>query len=1041
MIFSKENSAFDEESTFDSTLYTSTHRISSSTVSYGNLFLTDSDYYQMTPGSGEFELVVSTEGLGGKTNDKFTVLITDFSGNVYASAQGSGPDVYTNSLSFVSSGNFTYYIKIAPVGRNETTINYAATLNYIGTKEQAQSTLLLPGYSLQAVTESIDEGKIAQFTVTTANVPAGTWLSYKISNVSSNDLVGGSLSGSVQIDASGQGTISIPIAADSDTEGDDTIIVDMQGQRATMKINDTSTAPILIAPTIALSSNVSSLTEGQTATIAFTLSEASTNFTQSDVTVSGGTLSNFSGSGTNYSATFTPTVNSTTSGVISVASGTFSSSAGKLNTDGADANNRVTLTVNTVPLVTDAIPPTITLFSPADGATGVDVASNVFLTFSEAIARGTGTIEIRSGSASGVLVESFNAATSNRVTLSDNQLTIDPTNNLGNSTRYFVVVNSGTIKDTAGNSYAGTSTFDFTTASLAAVNVAPTGSVSIYGTSTQGQTLTASNTLADADGIGTITYTWKANGTTIGTGSTYTLTQAAVGKTITVTAGYTDGGGTTESVTSSATATVANVNDLPTGTVSITGTVSKDQVLTASNNLADADGLGTITYTWKANGITIGTGTTYTLTQAEVGKTITATATYTDGYGNPESVASNATSTVTAVNSAPTGVVVITGTFKQGQTLAASNTLADTDGLGSITYTWKANGAAVGTGATYTLTQAEVGKSMTVTASYTDGGGTSESINSSATAAVTSDGSVPDDGVIRGRIGPDLLEGGSGNDVFQGNGGIDRFNITAGVDSVLDLGKGGADVLNVSAGATVDATIVAKWIASAATVNYGTANLSTNGFAVNLAAVTAGNGFNVTNVLTKKIVLTGSELSDSLTGNIGKDKLIGNAGGDTLIGTEGADKMTGGLGSDKFVFSAGDSGQAIGFDIVLDYTKGQVGVGDVIDYSANLAIGGTEVAATSTQASINSTTGVASFAPKSGSSIADALADISAGFSSAGDLAGNFALFQVKAVGNYYLFISDGIAGVSTGDVVVRLVGVTSIGSIDLTDGNLTIVA
>ncbi len=1040
MIFAKENSAFDEESTFDSTLYTSTHQISSSAVSYGNLFLTDSDYYQMTPGSGEFELVVSTEGLGGKTNDKFTVLITDFSGNVYASAQSSGPDVFTNSLSFVSSGNFTYYVKIAPVGRNETTINYAATLNYIGTKEQAQTTLLLPGYSLQTATESVDEGKIAQFNVTTANVPAGTWLSYKISNVSSNDLVGGALSGSVQIDAHGQGTISIPIAADSDTEGEDTIIVDMQGQRATIKINDTSTAPILTAPTIAISSNVSSLTSGQTATITFTLSEASTNFTQSDVTVSGGALSNFTGSGTNYSATFTPTINSTTSGVISVASGTFSSAAGKLNTDGADANNRVTLIVNTVPPVTDTEPPTVTLFSPLDGATGVDTSSNVFITFSEAITRGTGTIEIRSGSAGGILVESLNAATSNRITLSDNQLTIDPTNSLSNSTRYFVVLNAGTIKDAAGNSYAGTSTYDFTTVSLTAVNRVPTGSVSISGTSTQGQTLTASNTLADADGIGPITYTWKANGTTIGTGSTYTLTQAAVGKTVTVTAGYTDGGGTAENVTSSATATVANVNDLPTGTVSIAGTVSKDQILTASNNLADSDGLGLITYTWKANGTTIGTGMTYTLTQAEVGKTITVTASYTDGYGAAETVTSNTTSTVTAVNSAPTGVVVIGGTLRQGQTLTASNTLADPDGLGSITYTWKANGAVVGTGTTYVLTQAEVGKSMTVTASYADGGGTSESINSSATAAVTSDGSVPNDGVIRGRIGPDLLEGGSGNDVFQGNGGIDRFNITVGVDSVLDLGKGGADVLNVSAGATVDATVVAKWIASAETVNYGTANLSTNGVAVNLAAVTVGNGFNVTNVIAKKIVLAGSALSDSLTGNIGKDKLIGNAGEDTLIGTQGADKITGGLGSDKFVFSAGDSGQAIGFDIVLDYTKGPIGVGDLIGYSTNLSIGGTEAAATSTQASINSMTGVASFFPASGSGIVDALADISASFTSAGDAAGEFALFQVKAVGNYYLFISDGVAGVSTGDVVVRLVGVTSIGSIDLTEGNLTIV-
>ena len=31
-----------------------------------------------------------------------------------------------------------------------------------------------------------------------------------------------------------------------------------------------------------------------------------------------------------------------------------------------------------------------------------------------------------------------------------------------------------------------------------------------------------------------ITYTWSADGTTVGTGATYTLTQAEVGKTVTV---------------------------------------------------------------------------------------------------------------------------------------------------------------------------------------------------------------------------------------------------------------------------------------------------------------------------------------------------------------------------------------------------------------------------------------------------------------------------------------------------------------------------
>jgi hypothetical protein len=104
-------------------------------------------------------------------------------------------------------------------------------------------------------------------------------------------------------------------------------------------------------PTVAVNSSRSSLVAGESATLSFTLSESSTNFTASDVTVSGGTLSNFSGSGTAYTALFTPTANSVTNGVIKVASGVFSDAAGNANADGVETNNTVEMTVNTVPLI------------------------------------------------------------------------------------------------------------------------------------------------------------------------------------------------------------------------------------------------------------------------------------------------------------------------------------------------------------------------------------------------------------------------------------------------------------------------------------------------------------------------------------------------------------------------------------------------------------------------------------------------------------------------------------------------------------------
>src|SRR5882757_6771376 len=287
----------------------------------------------------------------------------------------------------------------------------------------------------------------------------------------------------------------------------------------------------------------------------------------------------------------------------------------------------------------------------------------------------------------------------------------------------------GTLERVASNS----------TAVVSHVDHLPTGTVTISGTAAQDQVLTASNTLADADGLGPISYQWQRDGGNVAgaTGTTYTLGAADVGHTIDVVASYIDGGGTLERVASNSTAVVSHVDHLPTGTVTISGTAAQDQVLTASNTLADTDGLGPISYQWQRDGGNVAgaTGTTYTLGAADVGHTIDVVASYTDGGGTLESVASNPTAVVTHVDHLPTGTVTISGTAAQDQVLTASNTLADTDGLGAISYQWQRDGGNVAgaTGTTYTLGAADVGHSIDVVASYTDGGGTLESKSSAPT--------------------------------------------------------------------------------------------------------------------------------------------------------------------------------------------------------------------------------------------------------------------------------------------------------------------
>ena len=227
------------------------------------------------------------------------------------------------------------------------------------------------------------------------------------------------------------------------------------------------------------------------------------------------------------------------------------------------------------------------------------------------------------------------------------------------------------------------------------------------------------------------------------------------------------------------------VNSPPTGAVMISGTATQGQTLTAANTLADADGLGTINYQWNANGVAINgaTGSTYTLTPADVGKAITVTAGYIDGRGTTESKTSAATAVVAgvSVNTAPTGSVTISGTPKQGQTLTATNTLADADGLGTINYQWKANGAAItgATSATYTLSPAEVGKTITVTASYIDGQGTAESKTSAVTTAVANVNAPPSTVTINGTQGNDNLRNTAGNEIFNGGTGVDTVIYSA----------------------------------------------------------------------------------------------------------------------------------------------------------------------------------------------------------------------------------------------------------------------
>jgi len=96
---------------------------------------------------------------------------------------------------------------------------------------------------------------------------------------------------------------------------------------------------------------------------------------------------------------------------------------------------------------------------------------------------------------------------------------------------------------------------------------------------------------------------------------------------------------------------------------------------------------------------------------------------------------------IIAANNAPTGAVTITGGTQPYQTLTASNTMADADGISDagFSYQWYADSAVIdgATSSTYDLSLEDVGTSYSVKSSYTDTLGNAESKTSATTDAVT----------------------------------------------------------------------------------------------------------------------------------------------------------------------------------------------------------------------------------------------------------------------------------------------------------------
>ena len=311
-----------------------------------------------------------------------------------------------------------------------------------------------------------------------------------------------------------------------------------------------------------------------------------------------------------------------------------------------------------------------------------------------------------------------------------------------------------------------------------------TGLPVISGRALVGHTLTADKSLIiDANGLenAVFYYFWEADDESIpgATGTTYTPVAADVGKVITVIVAYVDDAGHAQNMTSPAT--------LPVMTEEAAAAAAFADSL---RYVANAD--GSVTLHWNAPDDEV-TGyrilrSRHTLGEREmlvyVADTGSTATTFTDTglvAGVPHSyrvqairdgeLGERTKSFKTKVfplrkptNSPATGAPAISGTAQVGETLTASTSgIADADGLENVTkdylwaaigssgkigakyaYQWLADGAASGSGdhhagydnTTYTLTEDDVGKAISVRVTFVDDAGYQETLTSAATDAV-----------------------------------------------------------------------------------------------------------------------------------------------------------------------------------------------------------------------------------------------------------------------------------------------------------------
>ncbi|MEY4165841.1 MAG: hypothetical protein RL419_1683, partial [Actinomycetota bacterium] len=319
-----------------------------------------------------------------------------------------------------------------------------------------------------------------------------------------------SASRTLTVSGCGEGTVQPRFAANGATSGS-SVAGPSSAATSTSTITRDTTSPTVSSGSVSVNGGNVTLTLNEALgsttapASAYRVTAASVNYTPTAVSVSGSSVLltlpvTLEGSVAVTASYTAPATNAATSNAA------LQDAAGN---DAASFSGQ-SLTNNST---ADASAPTVSTFSPADGATGVAVSSNLVVTFNESVVAVSGKDIVLRQSPSATVVETIPANDTSQVTISGGQVTINPSLNLNQGASYYVLIDAGAFRDSSNNTFAGissASTWQFTTTSPATT------------TTSAASTSTTSTTISIASS------TTVASSTTSSTASSTPATTVAV---------------------------------------------------------------------------------------------------------------------------------------------------------------------------------------------------------------------------------------------------------------------------------------------------------------------------------------------------------------------------------------------------------------------------------------------------------------------------------------------------------------------------------